>query len=343
MIISNAKNWIVSAVQERSFWSFHLVEDLWHPWPLRTCNFCGSGGNIGLRLGFCIAGLEPRQVLQMARIGGSLLEVSPCLPEFLPYLSEKHIKGFACCDAERLMGNGPLCCGRALVWTGWCGVGIVEQLQRGLKGHPFMECITLEQLWLPWQTALKVEIGRNWRGVLSFFGNMPYCGTAVPHHPQNFFPTSPYRQSPPSKRSQDIRDGLGKNSNEGSKDCVSQKCHTFSSATETPKLSSTPQRPYWGHPLSWPCADSKTRICNSCNPSPLQPLSPRGLYVDTFHVLERLPPHGMVHPEIAGTSATTKVPPPPLPPDRRHNHPVKGNRECCPMYTCTVCTVCTVM
>ena len=114
----------------------------------------------------------------MARIGGSLLEVSPCLPEFLPYLSEKHSKGFACCDAERLMGNGPLCCGQALVWTGWCGVGIVEQLQRGLKGHPFTECITLEQLWLPWQTALKVEIGRNWRGCSHF---LVTCYTAVPH------------------------------------------------------------------------------------------------------------------------------------------------------------------
>ena len=63
MIISNAKNRIVSAVQERSFWSFHLVEDLWHPWPLPTCNFCGSGGNVGRRLGFCIAGFKWQELV----------------------------------------------------------------------------------------------------------------------------------------------------------------------------------------------------------------------------------------------------------------------------------------
>lgn len=140
--------------------------------------------------------------------------------------------------------------GHCAVGGHWCGqAGVVLELWSSYNGALKGTLSWSASRWSSFDSLdkrhSKLKLAEIGRGVLSFFGtNMPYCGTAVPHHPQIFFPTSPYRQSPPSKRSQDIRDGLGKNSNEGSKDCVSQKCHTFSSATETPKLSSTPQRPY---------------------------------------------------------------------------------------------------
>ena len=140
----------------------------------------------------------------------------------------------------------------------WAGIGvdrlvwcwIVERLQRGLTGHPSWSAKRHSKLKL-------VEIG----GRCSHF--LATCHTAV-----LLFRTTLKISSLPHRF--------------GEKQQRRQQ-------GETPKLSSTPQRPYWGHPLSWPC-DSKTRICKSCNPSPCNHC-PRRLYVgDTFHVLERLPP-----------------------------------------------------